>query len=92
MTREERFEIYEEMLSCAVKDLKTCIDKGYPLYGFCQIIFQLTAVEKTVNDFPELMKYKPNDRGVDLYWFDTYPNGPDATKRIDILKEILSTK
>ena len=91
MTREERFEIYEEMLSCAVKDLKTCIDKCYPLYGFCQIIFQLTAGENTVNDFPELMKYRPIGH-VGLYWFNPDPYDPDATKRIDILKEILSTK
>ena len=94
MTREERFYIYEEMLSCAEKDLKACIDKGYPLYGFCRIIFELTACENTINDFPELMNYRPDGIGNDefCYWFDTDPNGHDATRRIDTLKKILSTK
>lgn len=91
MTREERFYIYEEMLSCAEKDLKACIDKGYPLCGFCQIIFKLTAGENTINDFPELMNYRPIGH-IGLYWFDTDPNGHDATRRIDTLKKILSTK
>lgn len=79
------------MLSYAEKDLKTSIGRNIPLYGFCQIIFQLTAGENTVNDFPELMKYRPIGH-VGLYWFNAYPYGPYATRRIDILKEILSTK
>ena len=35
------------------------------------------------------MKYE--HKNWTLYWFDTDPNGPDATKRIDILKEIINT-
>ena len=38
-----------------------------------------------------LMAYMPREPYV-AYWFGTDPHGPDAEKRINILKEILNNK
>jgi hypothetical protein len=89
MTREERFDIYRKMLVLAEEDLEYSQKRGYFLFGFCSIIENINW-ELDIKDFPELMKYKPEDAGG--YWFDTDPDRPDATKRIDILKEILSNE
>jgi hypothetical protein len=89
MNKEKRFDIYRKMLKMAEEDLKYSIEKGFFLCGFCSTLEKLSwALD--IEDFPELMEYKPED--AEAYWFDTDSEGPDATKRIDILKEILSNE
>ena len=85
MTREERLETYTKMLSLAVKDLAMSRRFECKLNGFCEIARNLRI---SVYLLPELMAYRPDHGGG--YWFSTDPHGPDATKRIDILKEIIS--
>ena len=86
MTREQRLEIYKKMLRFAKKDLKDSRRTRLDLYGLCNFSKRCgVSIEK----LPELMKYE--HKNWTLYWFDTDPNGPDATKRIDILKEIINT-
>jgi hypothetical protein len=89
MTREERFEIYRKMLVIAERDLEYSQKRGYSLFSFCSIIEKIEW-ELSIECFPELMEYKP--KSAKKYWFDTDPNGEDATKRIDILKEILGNE
>ena len=87
MTREERFEIYEKMLHLAERDLEDSRQTRLDLYGLCNFSKKCGV---SIEELPELMNHEP--KNWILYWFSTDPFGTHATKRIDILKEILSTK
>ena len=90
MTREERFEIYEKMLVFAEYDLIRSIEYAVGVFGFCSLLREASnRLPVKIDDFEELMQYKPEKDFSCIHWFDTDPNGPDATKRIDILKKIL---
>lgn len=94
MTREKRLEIYKAMLNEAESDLDTSRNLNCCLFGFCWIARNEIDPElrvKPIDDLVELAKYKPSNTDNHSFWFDTDPNGPDATKRIDILKEIINT-
>lgn len=86
MTREERLEIYKKMLHMAERDLEDSRQTRLDLYGLCNFSKRCGV---SIRELPELMKYE--HKNWTLYWFDTKPFGPDATKRIDILKEIIAS-
>ena len=70
----------------AEKDLEDSRQTRLDLYGLCNFSKRCGV---SIKELPELMKYEI--KNWILYWFDTNPFGPDATKRIDILKEIINT-
>jgi hypothetical protein len=89
MKREERFEVYEKMLIVAKEDLVKSRGYRIGLFGFC---FLARKCDGNINKLDELIKYKPSTFDFKGYWFDNDPFGSDATKRIEILQEILSKK
>jgi hypothetical protein len=89
MEREKRFEVYEKMLIMAKEDLVKSRDCGISLYGFC---FLAQQCDSEIIFLKELMEYKPSTDDFQGYWFDDDPFSRDATKRIEILQEILSKK
>lgn len=88
MTREKRLEIYKTMLQLAEKDLEYCKITNFSLYGFCGLAKDAGS---NINELDELKKYRPEGMNDDFFWFDIDPFGVGATKRINILKEIINT-
>ena len=76
------------MLRLAEIDLEVSKIDDSCLFGFC---WSSSAVGVNINELDELIRYKPDGCYNEDFWFDIEPNGPDATKRIDILKEIINT-
>jgi len=89
----KRRRIYKKMLVIAECDLYESINcpGRVDLFGFCDLLRMATDdKDANIRNFPELMAHKPEFIYTYGWWFDTDPNGTDATKRIDILKEIIS--
>lgn len=77
------------MLYLAEKDMKYCKKTTFHLSGFCTLAL---SARSNINELEELIKYKPDGMSSDsFFWFDIDPLGVDATKRINILKEIINT-
>lgn len=69
-------------------DLKASKINDSCLFGFCWLS---SAVGANINELDELIRYKPDGCYNEDFWFDIDPFGVDATKRINILKEIINT-
>lgn len=73
--KRKRKRIYKRMLRVAKQDLKDCKKVSY---------------DTRRSELPELIKYRP-DRLIGFgHWFDVTIESSDATKRIDILKQIIN--
>ena len=87
--KRKRFKIYREMLKLAESDLKDCKTGHKRLCGFCRLLKDSAGEQFSIYNFKELMDYETKQNNGSAYWFSTDPYGPDAEKRINILKEIL---
>lgn len=89
--KRERFNVYRKMLELAEADLSDCRENEGRLSGFCYLLRLATKDgNASIYAYPELVEHKPKyNKGWSAYWFSTDPYGPDAEKRINILKEIL---
>jgi hypothetical protein len=92
LLKEKRFEIYEEMLEIAKEDLLFSEGWGFQIGGFCWILHKIGLSSSILKELPELMNYKPIKTKDCDFWFSVDPKGKERNKRIEILKEILSTK
>ena len=92
-----RFHVYRRLLKDAKKDLEFCKNHPHFLDGLCILLVKRYCgnpfISDDIQEYPELMAhcpYKKYDRK--KYWWSISRIGPDSTKRIEVLEEILKNK
>ncbi|MCK9320121.1 hypothetical protein [Methanoculleus sp.] len=93
LNKNERFKDYEKLLEESKENLNRSIKNKWQLDGFCYMLKRIRP-GCNIADYEELLQYKPKHikKPDSEAWFKCNPNGEEASKRIQIVEEILKTK